>query len=62
MEFSSDMNLQAYFIFFALMSQKIPCRDQPTEEYSECALTCRDMIVQSQDCGEDWDKLKLLQL
>ncbi len=35
----SYMNLLAYFIFFFLTTQKIPCRDPATVEYSECGLT-----------------------
>ena len=35
---SSDMNLQAYFIFFFPTSQKIPCRDLATIEYKAHAL------------------------
>ncbi len=41
---SSDMSLQAYFIFSFLTSQKIPCRDPSTIEYKECALSLSGII------------------
>ncbi len=40
---SSDMNLQAYFIFFSPTRQEYPCRDPSTVEYNACALTLLEL-------------------
>ncbi len=36
---SSDMSLQAFFIFFSPTRQEYPCQDPSTVEYNVCALT-----------------------